>query len=299
MTNLLALLLETRQPLTLEQIADRLGAYPAAPAAMRGAFERDKAVLRDIGVPIETEVLGGEQAGRTGYRIDRDRYELTGLSLTTEERQALQLAVAAIRSGDARFGLLKLGGSVAGDAPVVTNVPALDALPALREAAAARALVQFDYRGDHRQLEPYALLLREGFWYVIGHDRVRDDRRTFRVDRIDGEVTVGEPGGFVRPVGFDARQAFPTDPKELGADTTTARVLVDAQRARFVVDELGEGAVAARRGDGAVELDVACANLDAFRSWLLGLGTHAEVLGPPDVRAGIVDWLRDVAGARR
>lgn len=298
-TNLLALLLETREPLTLEQIAGELGAYPSGPSALRGAFERDKAVLRDIGVPIETEVLSGQQAGRTGYRIDRGRYELAGLTLTTEERQALQLAVAAIRSGDARFGLLKLGGSVAGDAPVVTNVPTLDALPALREAAAARAVVRFDYRGEPRELEPYALLLREGFWYVIGHDRHRADRRTFRVDRIDGEVIAGEPGAFERPAGFDARAAFPSDPKELGDGAATARVLVDAARARFVVDEVGEDAVVARHADGAVELDVACANLDAFRSWVLGLGAHAEVLGPPAARAEIVDWLRALAGEVR
>ncbi|MFT3855764.1 MAG: WYL domain-containing protein [Ilumatobacteraceae bacterium] len=296
-TNLLALLLETREPLTLEQIAGELDAYPSGPSALRGAFERDKAVLRDIGVPIETEVLSGQQAGRTGYRIDRERYELAGLTLTTEERQALQLAVAAIRSGDARFGLLKLGGSVAGDAPVVANVPALDALPALREAAAARAVVRFDYRGEARELEPYALLLREGFWYVIGHDRRRADRRTFRVDRIDGDVLAGEPGAFERPAGFDARAAFPSDPKELGDEAATARVLVDAARARFVVDEVGEDAVVARHADGAVELDVACANLDAFRSWVLGLGAHAEVLGPPAACAAIVDWLRALAGA--
>ena len=298
-TNLLALLLETRTPLTLEQIAHRLGAYPAGASALRGAFERDKAVLRDIGVPLETEVLGGDQAGRTAYRIDRARYELTGLTLTTEERQALQLAVAAIRSGDARFGLLKLGGSVAGDAPVVTNVPALDALPVLREAAAARAVVRFDYRGTARRLEPYALLLREGFWYVIGLDRGRGEVRTFRVDRIAGEVTAGSPAEFERPTGFDARAAFPADPKELGDDPAVARVLVDSARARLVVDELGAGAVAARRADGAVELDVACTNLDAFRSWVLGLGAHAEVLGPPAVRAAVVDWLRSLAGAAR
>ena len=42
-----------------------------------------------------------------------------------------------------------------------------------------------------------------------------------------------------------------------------------------------------------------CTNLDAFRSWVLGLGAHAEVLGPPAVRAAVVDWLRALAGAAR
>ncbi len=55
LTNLVALLLETRQPLTLEQIADALaGQYPEGAAARHGAFERDKAMLREGGVPLET-----------------------------------------------------------------------------------------------------------------------------------------------------------------------------------------------------------------------------------------------------
>ena len=90
LTNLLALLLETSQPLTLQQIGNELrGQYPAKDAALRGAFERDKAVLRDVGVPIEQRVLSGSQAGQTAYWIDRSRYELAGLELTDDERQAL------------------------------------------------------------------------------------------------------------------------------------------------------------------------------------------------------------------
>jgi hypothetical protein len=43
-TNLLALLLESRVPLTLDDIVNQLGdQYPTGHAAMRGAFERDKA----------------------------------------------------------------------------------------------------------------------------------------------------------------------------------------------------------------------------------------------------------------
>ncbi len=288
--NLLALLLETRRPLSLEQIAAELPNYPTSSTALRGSFERDKAVLRDLGIPIETEVLSGDQAGRTAYWIDRDRYELTGLTLSTDERQALQLAVAAVRSGDARFGLLKLGGAVGEDAAFVANVPALDALPELRESAANRSTVRFGYHGRPRTLDPYTLLLREGFWYVIGRDADHDAVRTYRVDRIEGDVEVGPVQSFVRPADFDPRTAFPSDPKELGG-AATATVLVDASRARFVVDELGADAVRERRGDGAVVLEVACANVDAFRSWLFGLGVHAEVTGPAEVRRAVVTWL--------
>src|SRR6266540_682366 len=134
-TNLLALLLEARQPLTMDQIVTALeGQYPSNPASRRGAFERDKQLLRELGVPIDTEVLVAHQAGQTGYRIDRARYELADLSLEPDERRALQLAVAAVRSTNATFGLLKLGAEASGTTAVHAPLPELDVLPALRQA---------------------------------------------------------------------------------------------------------------------------------------------------------------------
>jgi proteasome accessory factor B len=101
LTNLLALLLETREPLSLVQIAGQMESqYPDGQSARRAAFERDKAALRDIGVPIEQEIVaGGEYAGQTRYWIDRGRYELRGLDLDDDESRALQVAMAATRPG--------------------------------------------------------------------------------------------------------------------------------------------------------------------------------------------------------
>ena len=295
-TNLLALLLETRVPLTLDDIVNQLaGQYPTGLAALRGAFERDKGLLRDIGVPIETEVLRGSNAGQTGYRVDRDRYELHGLDLTEDERQALQVAVAAARTTEAEFGMFKLGGVADSSASITANLPQLELLPALREAIAARATVSFTYHAAPRSMQPYALLLREGFWYLIGHDLGHDEVRTYRVDRIEGSIEQGEPEEFERPADFDPRAVFPADPKELGDGGQSATVRIDSARATFAVRELGAESIVRRLPDGGVEVDVPCSNLDAFRSWLFGWGTHAEVIGPVDVRDGLVEWLQAMA----
>ena len=74
LTNLLALLLETTQPLSLVEIAGELGGlYPDSQTARRAAFERDKAALREIGVPIDQEIVAGGAIRRTDPLLDRSR----------------------------------------------------------------------------------------------------------------------------------------------------------------------------------------------------------------------------------
>lgn len=299
LTNLLALLLETRQPLTLDRIAHELeGQYPTDPVARRGAFERDKSVLRGEGIPLETVTT---HDGGTAYFVDRRRYELADLGLTPEETRALQVAVAMVHLGsDAAEGaLLKLGGGGAAEqAGPLTALPDSPALAVLFEANAERAPVTFAYRGASRTLDPYGLLTRHGFWYVVGRDHGRDELRTFRVDRIGpGEPTLGAPGSFERPEGFDVADAVIADGKAMGDGPAEALVLVSPGRAGGLVAELGDGAVREWRDDSSVVVSVPCANPWAFRSWLLELADQAEVLEPASVRAEVVAWLEAVVAA--
>ena len=115
---------------------------------------------------------------------------------------------------------------------------------------------------------------------------------------MEDEVRVGASHGFERPDDFDASVAFPADAKLIGdADgATEATVLVDGDRAKAVVLELGAASVVERRPDGSVVVRVPCVNRLVFRSWVLGFVEHAEVLGPPEVRQEVVDWLVGVVG---
>lgn len=303
LTNLLALLLETSRPLSLVEIAgDLVGQYPDADKARRASFERDKSALRDIGVPIETEIVGGGPfAGQTTYCIDRRAYELADLDLTSDEMRALQVAVAAVRSDSGREAIWKLGGALGDERPPVSAmIPERPELPAIRAAVAARASIEFGYRGEQRTLDPWGLLLRGGFWYVTGHDHARGERRTFRVDRFEGGaggVGMGEPGSFERPPLFDPRTAFPADPKQIGYvadDSIDALVRIDALRAVAIERELGADRVVERNDDGSILVSVPAGNLAAFRSWVLGLLDHAVVESPPEIRAHLIEWLTAV-----
>lgn len=305
LTNLLALLLEARTPLTMEQITDELaGCYPSGASARRTAFERDKAVLRQEGVPIRQLVLSGDEAGKTAYWVERSEYELGDLGLDDEERRALQLAVAMVHleqswADEALWKLEHpddepLGAPLA----VEAQLPVDEALPQLHQGVSERRESAFTYRGRRRRLHPFGLLARDGHWYVVGHDVEAGEQRTYRLDRIEGRVSLAEAGGFERPDGFLAADAFPADPKLLddGAseERGVAQVLIAAPRAWSVLAELGEGALAERRDDGSVVVRVPFVNLPALRRWVLGFLDHAEVLDPPRVREDVASWLERV-----
>jgi predicted DNA-binding transcriptional regulator YafY len=302
LVNLTATLLDTRRPLTLDELSDRVEPrYPDEKASRRRQFERDKETLRELGIPIRVESVDGFGAEQA-YRIHPDDYYLPELELTESELAALHVAVTAVRlQGDAgREGLAKLGG-VAGEgaASPLAQLDVTPGLASLFDAVRRHATVTFSYRGEARSLDPYGVVLRFGHWYVVGHDHDRDAPRAFRVDRIEGHATLGADNAFTPPDDVDPAAFVRADPMTYGEDQPLdARVLVDAPRAAWVVEQLGEEAVLERRPDGSVVVALQVVNRGAFRSWVLDLLDHAEVLAPPELRSDVVAWLDAVAGER-
>src|SRR6266536_2454455 len=138
LVNLVALLLDTHRPLTLDQVAELVPGYEATGESLRRMFERDKEELRGLGVPIErgpVDPWGSEE----GYFIDRKAYAMPRLELAPDERAALALAARA-------------WSGAAGDPAALAGLAKLDLDPgagpdALRAGPPARDLV----RGRARQ----------------------------------------------------------------------------------------------------------------------------------------------------
>jgi len=298
-TDLLLVLLDTHHPLSLREIANRVPGYPDSHGARRQAFERDKRLLRDEGVPVLVEPIDGEE--QLGYRVDPDAYYLPDLGLEPDEQAALNLAVAGVHLGEpiGREALSKLG--VGGQWPrrgatlPLVDLPLADGLPALPvlfDAVRLGASVTFSYRDEPRSLDVAGIRFRGGHWYVVGRDRDRSEARTFRVDRIDGLPDVGAPGSSELPDGFDADGAFDRDPWNFGSgDALEVDVAVDPSEASRVVTELGPDAVIDRAGSGAIVVRLVVTDVEALVSWVLDLLDHAEVLRPAEVRARVVDRL--------
>jgi proteasome accessory factor B len=309
--NLIAALLETERPLTAEEIRDRIAGYDQPnQEAFRRTFERDKEALRTMGIPLELRATGVAGQDADGYIIPKDKYYLPELDLEPDELAALRLAAETVVGGAniAEAGLMKLsvdapGASWAGPrvvwgADVAAEQPLLGPL---YEALLERTPISFDYEtasgeGSTRTVEPYGLVHRSGHWYVVGRDTGRDAVRSFKVSRIKPEVTTGD-GTFEIPESFDARAHLSGEPWQIGEqETTTAVVRFDPALAWWPEQNL-TGLTQSTTSDGAVDVEMPVANVDAFVSWVIGFGDQAEVVSPPEVRVQVAAHVERFARA--
>jgi proteasome accessory factor B len=225
LVNLVIALLSTRQYVTAARIRATVPGYEAddgterADEAFKRMFERDKAELREMGVPLET---GRTSAFDTedGYRIARADYELPEIRLTGEEAAAVGLALrlweSAQLAGAAHSALVKLkaAGIDVDSSRAIPLQPRLDAgEPAFEPCYAAardRRQLEFGYqRPDEdvpaeRHVQPWGVVAWHGRWYLVGLDLDRGAERVFRLSRVVGTPKVsGPPGAFEPPGDID------------------------------------------------------------------------------------------------
>ena len=285
--NLTAALLHAEIPLTAEELRDRVGGYPDTKATFRRAFERDKDDLRSMGMPLRVEPVPGVDPPVDGYRLDRDEYAGTELAFEADELAALHLATSLVRPDGDDTALVKLG-AAGGNAPTdsVGRVPFNDTLATMIGAAVDRKALAFTYNDVGRIVEPWKLSFTRGHWYLSGFDRLREDQRLYRVDRIEGDVSLSGPAEA--PVG-DVNEPIDLRGWELGdGPAVEATIVVDADQAAYARHILGD---VVDQPDGSVTATLDVRNIDAFRSFVLSFLEHAEILEPADLRSDFVEWL--------
>src|SRR3990170_3791186 len=91
--NLIAALLDSRRPMTAAEIRERIAGYQNENfEAFRRSFERDKAELREMGIPIE---VVKDTDDVDAYTIPPGKYYMPDLDLQPDELAALKLAADA------------------------------------------------------------------------------------------------------------------------------------------------------------------------------------------------------------
>ena len=288
--NLLIYLLESPHPVTADEIRQTVAGYDqGSDEAFHRMFERDKDVLRRLGVPLELKALDVWEVD-FGYSVDPDEYAIPDPGLTNEERAALSLAARMVRIGEGDSGLqglFKLGGVEhgLGMEPIGADL-GLDAgiLGELFKAVTERRRIKMTYRGNQRSLRPYGIAHRRGHWYLAGD--TDEGSRVYRIDRISG-LELGETAGaFDRPKNFSVRDLMNSQPWESGQDQVVdATIRFDPDVGWWAARSLGEKPP----DSGAFEVTLPVANRDAFMGWILSFGDSVEIVAPDELRADLRD----------
>lgn len=167
----------------------------------------------------------------------------------------------------------------------------------INRAVLERKTVEFGYwslRRDERtvrQVDPYKVWFYDGTIYLIGHCHLRQEVRTFVVDRVNMLRVTENSFKATEDFSFDnfIRNSFKVMQDELYAVT----IRISPAWARYVGEKIWhesqriQGLI-----DGGIEINFKVAGLDEIRQWVLSLGPEAEVVAPVELKIAVWQSLR-------
>jgi predicted DNA-binding transcriptional regulator YafY len=265
-------------------------------------IHRYMGMLEDMGIPIYSE-----RGPYGGFSLLRG-YKLPPLIFTAEEATVLYMGAQLVRElwgrtyGDAVTAVTaKLDNVLPDDLRqvvertrqnlVVSGLTQKDyrawqpTIHTLRHCIAEQRCVRLTYSSFSRQehttrvVEPYALVLQWGLWYLVAFCRLRGAMRTFRVDRV--QEIHPEDETFSKSADFSVRDYLNRTQKDLLSYTVTVHLGADV--ASVVKEWQGHWMDITEFEDGSINARFEVADLDWPTGWVLGFGASAKVLEPPEL----------------
>ena len=299
----LIFLLQNRPNQKASELAEELG---VSLRTVHRYFE----MLDEMGIPVYSE-----RGPYGGFSLVRG-YKMPPLVFTLEEAVAVVLGTGLVQElwGDlyreaARGALAKLENLLpeeqvrevawARQSLVATGMHRADlkaltpTLEKLRRATREHRSVEMTYQTSQvphpsqRGLDPYALVHRWGWWYVVGFCHVRKEIRTFRVDRIF-EIALLDTT-FTPALDFNLQEYLK---KELEAQPKImARLRFEAAFTDLLAGNQSYWETVEPQPDGSVEVTFAAPALEWAAGTTLAYGPAVEVLEPPALRAMVMEWI--------
>ena len=247
--NLTLALLSSKRYLTKSEIFNNVAGYSGSPETMERMFERDKDELRNLGIRIEVRALDPLFEDDQGYLIDSNTFQINPNDFSQEEIFLLTMAAnlwhGSALQKDSKAALLKiqsLDGLVATNtvaSPVIEDNEDSKKLLLIFDAVERFITLEFEYKGTIRQVKPYGIYTRRGFWYLAAQEN--DVVKSFKVVRIGQQIrATSKAQAFDKPSEFKL-SAFLEDINSPTTSKAEARIRKNqalALRKRHKVEEV-------------------------------------------------------------
>jgi proteasome accessory factor C len=313
--SLISYLMAERRPVTALEIRRDVEGYSGMNEdAFARRFYADRSELESLRIQLTVDRPADGAAEQENYSLRPENFHLPAIEFSDEEHAALQAALHMLDGEFAYAEPLRLalqqitwGRPSPLRAPeqraVVLGIPAsaggheLSVRLAKVETAIFRnKTITFDYytmardEVGPRRVDPYHLLFQGGEFYLLGYAHEREQIRVFRLSRIRGKVSYATKAehDFRRPADFDPREYANRSEWQLGDERGVAEVLL-CERIAWQIERhfgrFGEILPAGEQGHGEGDklLRTSYSSARMVVSWVLGLGEHARLLGPPEL----------------
>ena len=304
-------LAKSRAGVGIDSLVEELG-------CVRRTVYRDLDALMYAGFPVTSE----KRDGRVFYRFV-DKFHMGDVPFTPDELLAIafgadllrplegtvfhdsvQSALGKIRAGlgpELSEYLERLGETFRVlPGPHKRYTEYRETIQVLNEGLLSQTSVNMRYRtgrtGDtkDRLLDPYRIWYRSGGLYVIGHDHLSGEIRTFAIDRI--QRIESSQDRFEIDAGFDFDEYTGSSFGVFSEPATRVLIRFEPSWRTHVEERTWHSSQQIRHcEDGRVELEMEVGGAAELCSWVLSFGSGAEVLAPQELRDQV---KAELAGAR-
>jgi predicted DNA-binding transcriptional regulator YafY len=327
--SLISYLMAERRPVTAPEIRRDVEGYSVMNEdAFARRFYADRSELEALGIVLSVEKPVDGLVEQENYSLPPENFHLPAIEFTDRELAALGTALqlldgefayaeplrlalqqlswgrpSPLSSPEQRTVALGITGSAGGH-------DVSQRLAKIETAIFRRKTIVFDYytmerdEVGPRRVDPYQLLYQGGQFYVVGRAHERNAVRVFRLSRIRGKVGYATKAehDFQKPAEFDPRAYADRIDWQFGEPVGVAEVWI-SDRIAWQIErhfgrygEIGPAAGAdtspangSTGGTGDLVFRTPYANARQLIAWVLGLGEHARVLGPPELVAELRD----------
>jgi len=170
-------------------------------------------------------------------------------------------------------------------------------LEKLRRAAREGHRVNMFYQsttGDkttERQIDPYALVHRGGWWYLVGYCHLRHAPRTFRVDRIQNLEILSQ--NIQALDDFDIHTYLESEFAD--QPVVRAKLRFKPEGAHIALSNRSIWEALEETPDGSVDVTLSAPDLPWLASISLSFANLVTVLEPPELREMVREWAKAVA----
>jgi proteasome accessory factor BC len=316
--SLISYLMAERRPVTAQEIRRDVEGYSAMNEdAFARRFYADRSELEALRIVLSVEKPVDGLVEQETYSLAPENFHLPPIEFTDKELAALHTALQLLDGEFAYAEPLRIAlQQISWGRPSPLGSPEQHTvalgitgaagghelsqrLAKIETAIFRRKTIVFEYftmeRGEWgpRKVDPYHLLFQpSGQFYLIGHSHERKALRVFRLSRIRGKVGYATKAehDFQRPADFDPRAYANRIDWQFGDPVGTAEVWIGRRIAWQIERHFGRyGEMRPAEEEGDRVFETPYANARQLIAWVLGLGEHARIQGPPE----LADELRD------